>query len=491
LESRQTLMRTTYEQREKKRADGGILMHRRRKWVRGVAKRRRRARGDGGQWQRHYSIRDGTMFWVHSDTLERREVLLPAANVSIEMVESPMQHLADVTSAAPSGVEMTESPLRQQQSGNVDNAALHADAGPSALTVNPLHSPAADDDSPDEENLSDHLNEEPIPYRLDSAGFAALSRYLENQRVLIAIFTTLVIMIYFIYMRVTRSLIDVWSTTKINGNFYLSKSLDLPANTDVHNITRALSAVWICVFSLGTPIAGFSLLVWLYRTGRENDHRWRTAIGFLNDGYRRKYFWWEAVVLVRKLCILLVAVVLASDDGFLQAFQAICVLSVAMLLQAWIQPYESILINVLDIAAMGAVYVTRLGAILFAHFDPTEPNLQTDCDTHRDLSCRGYREILASAIGFALIAIQVVLVLSFGSALLKEKITESRLFRKFFAKRCDRKGQKRIFCKRGTVDSTADDMVPGLTTNPMPGSERRKSRKSAMMPIIDERISGI
>ena len=246
--------------------------------------------------------------------------------------------------------------------------------------------------------------------------------------------TTLVITVYFMYMRVTRSLINVWSVVKINGVGYLSQSLDLKSNTAEHITAQVLSAFFIAGFSLGAPLLGFGLLAWLFRTGRENDPRWRTAIGFLNDGYRREYFWWEAAVLARKLLLLLVAVVLSPDDGFLQAFLAICVLSVAMVLQAWIQPYESILINVLDLAAMGAVYISRLGAILYSHFDPFEPNLQTDCDAYTD--CRGNREALATAIGFVLIGMQVVLVLGFGGALLKEKLAETKLAQKLWRRCC-------------------------------------------------------
>ena len=438
---------------------GLIAMHRHKR-QKGIAKRQRQAqlRALGrlaGEWQRHVDLKKGEIYYVHSRTLERRETP-PPQEAAIEMTESPIRarRSIDSSSSAPGGeqraavrseygTDMTVNPVQARL--NIDSSVARDGAGANAvrtehgtkMTVNPSKLRVGTiDDALATERLSDTKEELPEreEYHLDSKGFARLQRYLENQRVVIAIVTTLVITVYFMYMRVTVALINVWSRVKINGVWYLSQSLDLESNTPDHIIAQVLSAFWIAGFSLGAPLLGFGLLAWLFRTGRENDPRWRTAIGFLNDGYRREYFWWEAAVLARKLLLLLVAVVLSPDDGFLQAFAAICVLSVAMVLQAWIQPYESVLINVLDMAAMGAVYVSRLGAILYSHFDPLEPNLQTDCDAYVD--CRGFRESLASWIGFVLIGMQVVLVLGFGAALLKEKLAETKIAQKVWHRCC-------------------------------------------------------
>ena len=131
-------------------------------------------------------------------------------------------------------------------------------------------------------------------------------------------------------------------------------------------------------------------------------------------------------MLVRKLALLLVAVVLSPDDGFLQAFSAVCVLAVSMVVQAWAQPYETTMINVLDMTAMAAVFATRLGAILYDHFDPFEPGLPKCVGSpfDLDLACKEGRLSLGVANGFVLIGIQVLLVLLFAVVMAKEKIYE-------------------------------------------------------------------
>ena len=106
-------------------------------------------------------------------------------------------------------------------------------------------------------------------YRLDGHGYARLKRHLENQKILIAILTTLVISQYFMYMRVTRSLIEVFAMTTINGAQYLTRSLADEAFTRLHYITMTCSFVWVIAFTVGMPTVGFGVLVWMNRTGRQ------------------------------------------------------------------------------------------------------------------------------------------------------------------------------------------------------------------------------
>jgi hypothetical protein len=359
-----------------------------------------------GQWQRFVDVQKGAIFYINSQTLERREQPPLAGTDAIEMVTNPS--LAGVRARGSLGFAH----------GGGDSASSSSDSANETAT----RAAAAAKEAALEAEFRDDTE-----YHIDSAGFALLQRHLENQRVKIAVVTTLIIVVYFMYMRVTRSLIEVFSIYHIDGVPYLARALEHRAYTSVHNAVQLASVVWLVGFTLGMPIIGFGTLAWMYRTGRENDPRWRTAFGFLNDGYRHEYYWWEAAVLARKLLILLVAVVLSPDDGFLQAFAAVCVLAVAMILQAWVQPYEATIVNVVDMAAMAAVFATRLGAILFAHFDPWEQGLNK-CRTSTwdpiDLGCKAGRVWLGNMNGFVLLGIQGILIALFAAALGREKIAD-------------------------------------------------------------------
>ena len=292
-----------------------------RRWRRGVQKRalakcEKEARAAAGEWSPFHDLGtngEWTTYFVNSRTLERRAA-------------PPHSPLSDVDGGG--GIELK--PLRRggdrSESSRPDSpAGPGRGRGPGGRGPNgPVPAP----------EVASHGAAE---YVMDIEGFARLQQYLENQRMKIAIVTTLVIIVYFMYMRVTRSLLEIFSTVSINGRRYLAKSLNLEADTAQHKGLMIAAAFFVVGWTVTMPIIGFGALTWMHRTGRGSDPRWRTAIGFLCDGYKREYFWWEAVVLLRKLTILTVAEIIAPDDGFLQAFLAVAVMSIAMVVQAWVQ----------------------------------------------------------------------------------------------------------------------------------------------------------
>ena len=282
-------------------------------------------------------------------------------------------------------------------------------------------------------------------YQMNTEGFARLTRQLENQNVIVAIVTTAVTTIYFLYGSVTRGLIDVFSVRRIHGESYIAASLDERAFTASHTALLVLAGFWLVGFTIGAPLAGFGALVWGHRTGRSRDPRFRTAIGFLSGGYKREYFWWEAMVLARKLVLLAVAA-FSVDDGFLQSFLVVAVLSVAIALQLAINPYVMTSVNLLDTLGLITIFVTRLGAILFNHYDPDEPGLP-GCRGTFDLACEASRRTLASAIGYSLVVLQIVFLVLFIIVLVKQRAGEliekhSGLLDKLFVQ-C---GCKKLMC---------------------------------------------
>ena len=281
------------------------------KMRKGIAKRKRmrelkKMGKKTGNWAKHVDLKRGSVFYINSRTLERRS-------------ELPMEW-------APNGIEMTVSPMSNREQRCVGDGDIEAE-----MTVSPMSKRSI---GVGEGGDGDGKGTSATPYLLDYNGFARLYRHLENQKIWIAVVTTLVITQvslppptalvylvrythdssslplsvfsfllslslslslaqYFMYMRVTRSLIEIFAMTTINGKRFLTRSLADAAYTQNHKIAMALGTVSLVLFTVGMPIIGFGVVTWMHRTGRHNDPRWRTAFGFLSDGYKRKYFWWE------------------------------------------------------------------------------------------------------------------------------------------------------------------------------------------------------
>ena len=183
-------------------------------------------------------------------------------------------------------------------------------------------------------------------------------------------------------------------------------------------------------------------------------------------------------MLLRKLVLLLLAIVW-GNDSFLQAFAAVFVLSFAMLLQAQFQPYESASINVLDLAAMGAVYITRLAAILFHHLNPKERALKEECEHAFQTDCRPNRVTIAKGIAAVVIGVHALLILCFAFALVNQKAVEMKLYHRLWAwfkvclagKLAARRTARDAARKEGEGDTVAGDAVGAEMSaiNPLSG----------------------
>ena len=115
-------------------------------------------------------------------------------------------------------------------------------------------------------------------------------------------------------------------------------------------------------FVIGVPIAGV-YLIYLYRD--KMQHRFmRSTFGFLFEGYRPAMFFWEFVVLLRKVVIL--AVALFWQDPFLQCIAGLFVLMISIVVHMACQPYEERFLNITELGTLGSLFtVVALSALLW------------------------------------------------------------------------------------------------------------------------------
>jgi hypothetical protein len=90
----------------------------------------------------------------------------------------------------------------------------------------------------------------------------------------------------------------------------------------------------------------------------------RARFGFLYASYREDTFYWDSVVLLRKLAIAAVAVFLRPAGAGLQACAAMVVAFVSLLLQTQVQPYANAGVNTLDASALLVEFATFFLAIV-------------------------------------------------------------------------------------------------------------------------------
>jgi len=191
--------------------------------------------------------------------------------------------------------------------------------------------------------------------------FVAIDSAVQRDTLVLSIGTAFVLCTYFVYSRVTKALLSVFSMDKIEGVLYLKLEMGTPALTGDHIAMMVLSAVYLLVFSAAVPLVG--LFAMFYTKDERGERRFTTIAGFIMDGYREEVAWfWEFIVLGRKLIIL--GVSLFIWEPFMQSLVAMVILIFSLSIQLYFQPFELVLLNLLEVASLSSLLATQLGGIL-------------------------------------------------------------------------------------------------------------------------------
>jgi hypothetical protein len=151
----------------------------------------------------------------------------------------------------------------------------------------------------------------------------------------------------------------------IDGERVLDVDLDATAYSASHIASMVFSFATLCTFTIGTPIAALAALIFFYARDLLGDSEVFTMFGFLYAGYKKKYFWWEMMVLLRKVLATVIALVPIGVE--LQAICAVGLLLVLIVIQLVVRPFKDERINVLDCMSMGSVALKQLCALAFHH----------------------------------------------------------------------------------------------------------------------------
>lgn len=149
-------------------------------------------------------------------------------------------------------------------------------------------------------------------------------------------------------------------------NYQLRLVMDLEVRCATPENMAAIAAITIPVIllvSLGLPIGMWLLMRWIGMKGLKTT-MWRQRLGFLINGYREKQYYWECIVLLRKVFLAFTTTTLAPTGGGMQVTMALLVVLLAISLHARAQPYTSKAINMFEGLALVTGAVTLVCGVL-------------------------------------------------------------------------------------------------------------------------------
>ena len=189
--------------------------------------------------------------------------------------------------------------------------------------------------------------------------------------------------VYFLfYNSIINTLASIFRCREevIDDRRYLEVDLGVECFTGQHVTGMVAAAILALLLNVLFPL----VLVVVLRRNKQRLHTetMQRRYGFLYMGYsiERGLYWWEAVVLLRKFAVLMVAS--SISDPFYQSLLGVSILVVFLVAQVNFRPYTNTLLNRLELLVMSSLCLTQV--VSLAYFRTAAMSLPESQQQHID-----------------------------------------------------------------------------------------------------------
>ena len=194
----------------------------------------------------------------------------------------------------------------------------------------------------------------------------------------------IVCLIFVIYPSVVKSTFGLFTCTTLEEDLHVLRSdIGLRCFEGEHEqwllpITIPSIVLWV----IGIPLAA-GLTMWYHRNegflftrskrkGADDDGEWmlysltvQRKFAFLYKGYEEPYYYWELVVLSRKMCFVVIDVLGEELGPVIQTVFALVVVSIALLLHIWCEPFVVAEVDRLERYSLTASMFTLIAGLFY------------------------------------------------------------------------------------------------------------------------------
>ena len=176
--------------------------------------------------------------------------------------------------------------------------------------------------------------------------YSLKKRSLEYMR--LQFIATIIIVMFLAHPNILRMMLSAFACTEIEkGEYWLLDNMDIRCWAEEHAFYATFVAFpGLLVWGIITP--GIVLILILKNRKDLEIGSIRKRFGFLLLGYKRSTFYWEFIILYRKVLIVFVSVFMSSISTMIQALVACFILFTAFYLQSTFQPFEIAKLNRLE-----------------------------------------------------------------------------------------------------------------------------------------------
>jgi hypothetical protein len=169
---------------------------------------------------------------------------------------------------------------------------------------------------------------------------------------------TLVVLFFLIHPNILRSNFSYFSCTEINsGEFWLKENLDIRCFDSKHN-SFALAVILPVLVVWGILVPVLVLLYLVHNRTELSEINTKLRFGFLYNGFKKSKFYWEFVIMLRKIIIICIVVFIGNQSIPIQALTLVLLLLNFLALQYLTRPYASDELNQMELRSILVASVT-------------------------------------------------------------------------------------------------------------------------------------
>jgi len=170
------------------------------------------------------------------------------------------------------------------------------------------------------------------------------------------------VLFFQMFPRIIIESLSVLNCTQVGNDFFLIADLSIQCYTDNFNSIATLATIVIIVYGIFIPV-GVVFFIYRYRLTQDSALTMK-RFGFFYNKYEDKYFYWELVVLLAKVFVVIV-LVYASYSQLVKITVIAFIFFTAMVLEMKISPYKEYKHNICVQLTLLAVFFSALCGIYF------------------------------------------------------------------------------------------------------------------------------
>ncbi|EQC33792.1 hypothetical protein, variant [Saprolegnia diclina VS20] len=207
----------------------------------------------------------------------------------------------------------------------------------------------------------------PQPLSMVKAAYIAALRQEIHDKTVVSV----IVLMFLVHPGVTKVIFELFTCTQLgvdsdgDARFFMDPDLDVACYDSSHYRWMLFVGVpSLIVYTLGIP--AYALYTLHKHRDTLEDPRTKLQLGFLFDGYKTQYYYWEIWVMMRKVLVSAVSVFLKNWGTPSQSLGATGLTFLALYLHMDRSPYEAAVINNLEeMSLLTCLFTLYCGLYLF------------------------------------------------------------------------------------------------------------------------------